>query len=169
MDLRAMTRMTAVGVMTGALLLGALGGTGGAASNTLPTYSDDDCSTLTNIQVDNDTAGYYGKAALNASEAFKGAAVDIESKKLRKSMNTLAGVWKVVGETKNPIAAAKAIGRVGNRYPKALGVYTKALVSCSNQSMTATTTTTDDTSSSDGSSSDGSSTDDGSSTADSSE
>jgi hypothetical protein len=143
MELRTMKRVTSVSVLTGALLLGAWGGIAGAASGAanLPTYSDEDCATLTSIEVDDASNGYFGETALNASEAFSDASADIESKPLRKSMRTLASVWKIVGEKKNAVAAAKATARVGDRYGKALGVYTKALTSCSMQSLTATTTT----------------------------
>ena len=144
-----MKRVTSVSVLTGALLLGAWGGIAGAASTDLPTYSDEDCATLLDIQVDDASNGYFGETALNASEAFSDASADIESKPLRKSMRTLASVWKIVGEKKNAIAAAKATARVGNRYGKALGVYTKAITSCSMQSLTATTTTPDESSSDD--------------------
>jgi hypothetical protein len=151
MELRTMKRVTSVSVLTGALLLGAWGGIAGAAGGAanLPTYSDEDCATLTSIEVDDASNGYFGETALNASEAFSDASADIESKPLRTSMRTLASVWKIVGEKKNAIAAAKATARVGNRYGKALGVYTKALTSCSMQSLTATTTTTETSSSDD--------------------
>ena len=156
MELRTIRRMAGVSVLSGALLLGAWGGIAGAASGAanLPTYTDEDCATLLDIQVDDASNGYFGETALNASEAFSDASGDIESKSLRKSMRTLASVWKIVGEKKSAIAAAKATARVGNRYGKALGVYTKAIVTCSNQSLTATTedtTSTDDGSSSESS------------------
>jgi hypothetical protein len=169
MDLRGMKRIVTVGVLTGALLFGVWGGTGGAASRTPATYSDDDCATLLDVQVeDSSGGGYWGETARNASDAFKGAAADIESKKLKKSMKTLARVWRIVGEKRSPIAAAKATARIGNRYTNALGTYTEALVTCSNQSVT---TTTEDTSSTDDTSAidDTSSTDDTTSSSDSSE
>lgn len=148
MVLAAMKRVASVSVLTGALVLGVWGGTGGAAPKPPPRYSDDDCTTLLDVRVDDASGGYWGKTALNAAVAFKGAAVDIESKQLRKSMNTLASVWEIVGQKKNPIAAAKATARIGDRYGKALGTYTKAVLTCSSQAVTATTedTSTADTS-----------------------
>src|SRR4029078_11812852 len=95
MGLRTMMRATTLCVLTGALLLGARGGIAGAASTDLPTYSDEDCATLLDIQVDDASNGYFGETALNASEAFSDASADIESKTLRKSMRTLASVWKI--------------------------------------------------------------------------
>ncbi len=169
MELRAMKRMASVSVLTGALLLGVWGGPAGAAPRVPPHYSDDDCATVLDVQVEDSSGGYWGETALNAADAFKGAAVDIESKKLKKSMKTLAAVWTIVGEKKSPIAAARATARFGNRYGNALGVYTTALTTCATQSLTATTTT-EDTSSTDSSATDDTSaTEDTTSSSDSSE
>ena len=100
-----------------------------------PTYSDSDCETIQNIQVDDSSGGYWGKTAINASKEFKGAAQDIDSKKLKKAMTTLAGVWKTVGRETSVIAAAKVTAKIGNKYGNALGTFTKAVVACASQSV----------------------------------
>ena len=52
MELRGIKRVVSVVVVTGALLLGAWAVPAGAAQDTLPAYSDEDCTTLLDVQVD---------------------------------------------------------------------------------------------------------------------
>jgi len=137
----------------------------GAVRDIQPKYSDSDCETIQNIQVEDASGGYWGETARNAASAFKGAAQDIESRKLKKAMTTLAGVWRTVGRVNSVVAAAAVTRKVGKKYGQALGTYTKAVVTCASQSITsasedASTTTTEplsDNSSSSSSSDDGSS------------
>src|SRR5262249_30838031 len=137
----------------------------GAVRDIEPKYSDSDCETIQNIQVDDASGGYWGETARNAASAFKDAAQDIESRKLKKAMTTLAGIWRTVGRTNSVVAAAAATRKVGKKYGQALGTYTKAAVTCASQSIASasdndSTTTTEplsDDSSSSPSSDDGSS------------
>ena len=167
-----------VGVSVAALLMaGVWMHPAGAVRNVEPkappkVYSDSDCETIQNIEVEDASGGYWGETARNASSAFKGAAQDIENKKLKKAMTTLAGVWRTVGRANSVVAAAAITRKVGKKYGQALGTYTKATVACASQSINdafeATTTTEplSDESSSSTSSDDGSSStssDDGSS------
>jgi hypothetical protein len=153
-------RLALVSVVVAALL----GGVGVSPSsakgkNTTTTtsateYSQNDCETIQNINVeDASNGGYWGKTALNASKAFKDAAADIEDTTLKRSMKTLAGIWKVVAKEKNVIAAARITAKKGHAYGDALSVYTKAAVTCATETFEEeTTTTTFDESSSDSSS-----------------
>jgi len=138
-------------------------------------YSDSDCETIQNIEVKDSSGGYWGKTARNAAAAFGDAAQDVDNKKLKKAMNTLAGVWRTVGKETSPIAAAKVTLKAGKKYGNALGTFTKATVACASQEISdafESTTTTEplsdsSSSSSDDSSSSSSSSDDGSSSSDS--
>jgi hypothetical protein len=133
-------------------------------------YSDSDCETIQNIEVMDSSGGYWGKTARNAAAAFSDAAQDVDNKKLRKAMNTLAGVWRTVGRETSPIAAAKVTLKAGKKYGNALGTFTKATVTCASQEISSafveTTTTTEPLS--DGSSSSTSNPDSGSSSSSSS-
>jgi hypothetical protein len=159
-----------VGVSVAALLIAGVWVTAaGAVRNVEPkapptaVYSDSDCETIQNIEVEDASGGYWGETARNASTAFKGAAQDIENKKLKQAMTTLASVWRTVGKVKSVVAAAAVTRKVGKKYGQALGTYTKATVACASQSVSdafdESTTTTEPLSDSSSSSS----TDDGSS------
>ena len=120
-------------------------------------YSQSDCETILDIQVDDSSnGGYFGATARNAAKAYRRAAKKIESEGLQTAMNNLAGIWAAVGSTNDVTAAARITARKGKAYGKALGTYTKAVVWCSSQSFEEATTTTIEESS-DSSSSDSSS------------
>jgi hypothetical protein len=149
-----------------ALIVGAWANVGGAVRTPKvePTFSESDCDTIQNITVDDSSGGYWGKSARSAAAAFSDAAQDVDNKKLKKAMNTLAGVWRTVGRETSAIAAAKVTLKAGKKYGNALGTYTKAQITCStqdiNESFDEATTTTEplaDDSSSSSSSDDGSS------------
>jgi hypothetical protein len=127
-------RLVAVMVVAGALFAGGLVATAGVAGAGGTTYSDEDCEVLNNIEVESAENGYYGRTAANASRAFADAADDIEDEDLADAMTTLSSVWKKASKG-NAIAAARAIGRAGRKYSNALEVYTKALITCSTQSL----------------------------------
>jgi hypothetical protein len=165
MDLGNVKRLVWVG-MAALLTAGVWVTAAGAVRNIEPTYSESDCETIQNIEVEDASGGYWGETARNASTAFKGAAKDIENKELRKAMTTLAGVWRTVGRTNSVVAAARLTAKSGKKYGKALGTYTKAAVTCATQSFESSdeeTTTTEplaDDSSSSTSGDDGSSSSD---------
>jgi hypothetical protein len=164
-------RLALVGVVVAALV-GAVGVHPSGAKTPRPTtttdpfgdldYSQSDCETLLDIQVDDSgNGGYFGATARNAAKAYRKAAKQIDDEGLRTAMNNLATIWAAVGAENNAIAAAKITARKSKAYGKALGVYTKAVVWCGSQSFEEPTTTTEfDDSSSDSSSSDTSSTED---------
>jgi hypothetical protein len=164
MNLGNVKRLVLVAVAA-ALIVGAWASVGTAVRTPKvePTFSESDCETIQNIEVKDSSGGYWGKSARNAAAAFSDAAQDVDNKKLRKAMNTLAGVWRTVGRETSAIAAAKVTLKAGKKYGDALGTYTKAQITCSTQDINdafdeATTTTeplADDSSST--------STDDGSS------
>jgi len=121
------------------------------SSNSSDTYSEQDCQTLLNIQVEDASNGYWGTTARNAAKAFRHAATDIENTTLKSSMNTLAAVWGAAGRAHNAITAARITARKAKPYGKALAVYTKAATTCATQTYDEPTTTTSDSSSSDSS------------------
>jgi hypothetical protein len=139
------SRVALIGVVAGALVAGAWVNV--AAAGRQPEYSDSDCEIVSNIEVEGDQSGYYGKTARNASEAFSAAADDIEDEDLAGAMDTLAKVWRKASKG-NAIKAARAIGKAGRSYTDALEVYTKALVVCSQRDLSSsdddsTTSSTD--------------------------
>jgi hypothetical protein len=117
------------------LLVGAWVNPSGAAVKAPPRYTESDCGVIENIVVKDDASngGYWGKTARNASKAFKTAAKKIEDKGLKKSMTTLSDVWKRAANARDVVAAAATTARFGKRYGNALGVYTKATVTCASQ------------------------------------
>src|SRR5262245_41311458 len=116
MNLGNVKRLVWVG-MADVLLVCVWANVGGAvrAPRVEPTFSDSDCETIQNITVDDSSGGYWGKSARSAASAVSDAAQDVDNKKLRKAMNTLAGVWRTVGRETSAIAAAKVTLKAGKK------------------------------------------------------
>jgi hypothetical protein len=135
-------RFVLVTVLAGGLLSGVSAGVASAGSDA--EYSESDCEIMSNLQVEGDQSGYYGKTALAASKVFGDAADELEDEDLAGAMTTLSKTWGKAGRAKGAIGAAKVLGRSGKKYYDALELYTKALVTCSLQPFDDDTTSTTD-------------------------
>ena len=144
MERQGIKRLALVSVAVAALLGGVGVHPSGAKNTDLADieYSQSDCETILNIQVDDASNGYFGATARNAAKAYRSAAKKIDDAKLKRAMNSLAGIWAAVGRENDVTVAARITAKKSKAYGKALGVYTKAVVWCGSHSFDEETTTT---------------------------
>jgi hypothetical protein len=146
----AKIRFAVAGVVVGALLAGiwlvpgvasaenAAGAPGVVAG---ATYSDSDCEALLGLGDDIPDAksksnDIYGDRAEAVSEGFSETAQEIDNKKLRNTMNTLADYYGKLGDANSVAGAIAVTVKAGKKYVKALATWSKATLSCAVSNVT---------------------------------
>jgi len=129
-----------VATLVGATLL--VGGMALPASAAVhaATPSASDCETLgtlsDNISDIGGGSSFFGKQAGAAADGFRETAADVDDKKIKKAMLKIASVYDDLSKANNVASALTVTVRAGRGYVRALGVYTKASLSCATASIT---------------------------------
>jgi hypothetical protein len=124
-----------------ALLLGALATPVGASAHgsARSELSTDDCEALQSIGDESDfqlSTDLFGKQAKALATALDDTASEVDDRKLRKALRTMAGFHAALGRAGNALSAARVALDRGKAYGKALKVFTSAQVECASASIT---------------------------------
>jgi len=135
----------AIGVVVGSVLMAAPAGAA-VPSRVRGAVSNGDCEVLNNLTdstPEPDAGGgsaAYGKQIAAAAAGFKKSASQIDDKKLKAALLSIAAFYTQVGRAKTPAAAAGATAKGRSKFSRAIGVYSKALAQCETADVTTPTT-----------------------------
>lgn len=129
MTARAMVRFLAATTVAALLAVGISAVGAGAAVHRA--VSESDCEALQNIGDNVDSsASVFGKQAKQLSDSFDEVAGEVDDKKLKKALSTMADFYDDLSGAGNLIAAGKITVAKGKAYAKAVKVWTKASLEC---------------------------------------
>lgn len=138
MTARALVRFLGATAVAALLVVGLTGV--GAGATVHRALSADDCDALQNV-ADNVDSGsgsgsIFGKQARALADGFSETASQVDNRKLKRNLQTMASFYDDLADANNLLDAGKVTVSEGKRYAKALKGFAKAEVSCATASIT---------------------------------